>query len=161
MNKKIVASEVIIVIVAASIATWFVHTQISSLQSQNSELRTQLNHVNRLNITDFSSTGWTNPVGVAMMIDFRVAVLNTGINDVGGATLEIKRRNLDLDPFNITRTLGILHSGETTEIGELYIIISIKQYTDEFRYSEFVATLRLGETILNVSNPLQITERPF
>lgn len=161
MNKKIATGAVLIAIIAASVITWFVYTQISDLRTQNSELRNQLNHVNRVNITDFSSRGWTNPVGVAMMIDFHVTILNTGINDVGGVTLEIKRLNLDVDPFNITRTLGILHAGETTEIGDLYIIISIKQYTDEFRDSEFVATLQLGETILNASSPLQITERPF
>ena len=161
MNKKIATSAILIAIIAASIATWFVHTQISELQAQNSELRNQLNQVNRVNITDFSSNGWMNPVGVGIEIDFHVVILNTGINDVGGVTLEIKRLDLDVDPFNITRTLGILHAGETTEIGQLYIVISIKQYADEFRYSEFVATLKLGDAILNVSSPLQITERPF
>jgi hypothetical protein len=161
MNKKVATGAFLIVIIAASVISWFVYTQISDLQTQNSELRNQLNHVNRVNITDFSSGGWTNPVGVAMMIDFHVTILNTGINDVGGVTLEIKRLNLDVDPFNITRTLGVLHAGETTEIKDLYIVISIKQYADEFRDSEFVATLQLGETILNASSPLQITERPF
>jgi hypothetical protein len=50
MNKKIVASAVIIVIVAASIAAWLVNTQISDLQSQNSELQDQLSESkNQLN----------------------------------------------------------------------------------------------------------------
>jgi hypothetical protein len=160
LRTKILAI-ILVAVIALSLATWLVHNQISELQAQNSELRNQLNHVNRVNITDFSSGGWTNPVGVAMEIGFHVAILNTGINDVGGVTLEIKRLDLDVDPFNITRTVGILHAGETTEIGELYIVISIKQYADEFRDSEFVATLKLGDAILDVSSPLQITERPF
>jgi regulator of replication initiation timing len=45
MNKKITASAVIIVIVAASIATWFVNNQISELQSQNSDLQKQVNEL--------------------------------------------------------------------------------------------------------------------
>lgn len=161
MNKKITASAIIIVIVATSVATWFVHTQISVLQSQNSELRIQLNHVNRVNITDFSSSGWSNTVGVVMGIGFHVAILNTGINDVGGLTLEIRRSNLDVDPFNITRSIGIVRVGESIVIEDLYIFIGLDRYTGEFRYCDFVATLRLGETILNATSPLQITERQF
>jgi TolA-binding protein len=50
MNKKIATSVVIIVIVAASIATWFVNNQISELQSQNSEVEDQLSELqNQLN----------------------------------------------------------------------------------------------------------------
>jgi hypothetical protein len=45
MNKKIAASAVIIVIVAASIAAWLVNNQISELQSQNSDLQKQLNEL--------------------------------------------------------------------------------------------------------------------
>ena len=43
MNKKIVASAILIAIIAASTATWFVHTQISELQTQISELQDQNN----------------------------------------------------------------------------------------------------------------------
>jgi hypothetical protein len=45
MNKKIAASLVIIVIVAASIAAWLVHTQISELQIQNGDLQEQVNEL--------------------------------------------------------------------------------------------------------------------
>jgi type II secretory pathway pseudopilin PulG len=45
MNKKIVASAILIAIIAASIATWFVHTQISELQSQNRDLQNQINEL--------------------------------------------------------------------------------------------------------------------
>ena len=43
MNKKIVASAILIAIIAASTATWFVRTQISELQTQISELQDQNN----------------------------------------------------------------------------------------------------------------------
>jgi TolA-binding protein len=50
MNKKIAASAVIIVIVAASVAAWFVNNQISELQSQNSKVQDQLSELqNQLN----------------------------------------------------------------------------------------------------------------
>jgi cell division protein FtsL len=45
MNKKIATSAILIAIIAASIATWFVHTQISELQIQNSELQNQINEL--------------------------------------------------------------------------------------------------------------------
>jgi hypothetical protein len=45
MNKKIAASAVIIVIVAASIAAWLVNNKISELQSQNSDLQKQVNEL--------------------------------------------------------------------------------------------------------------------
>ena len=50
MNKKIAASAVIIVIVATSVAAWFVNNQISELQSQNSKVQDQLSELqNQLN----------------------------------------------------------------------------------------------------------------
>ena len=101
-----------------------------------------------------------------MAIAFHVAVLNTGINDVGGVTLEIKRLGVDMDPFNITRTLGVIQVGETIEIGELpifgelSILINLNQYFDEFNVSEFVATLKLGDVVLD-NCTLQVTGSPF
>jgi hypothetical protein len=156
MNRKIALGMVLIVIIAASIATWVVYTQISKLQAQNSQLRDRLNQVNRVNITDFSSGGWSNPVGVMMAIGFTVTIQNTGISDVGGVTLEIKRLGLDVDPFNITRTLGVIQVGETAEIRELSIRVSLNQYGDEFHGSKFIATLKLGETILD-NRTLEVT----
>ena len=50
MNKKVIASAVIIVIVATSVAAWFVNNQISELQSQNSKVQDQLSELqNQLN----------------------------------------------------------------------------------------------------------------
>jgi cell division protein FtsL len=49
MNKKIATSAILIAIIAASIATCFVHTQISELQSQNSDLQNQVNELQEQN----------------------------------------------------------------------------------------------------------------
>jgi hypothetical protein len=136
------------------------------LQDQNNELREQLNVLQKqiedaakVIITEFSSGGWWNPVGVAMSVDFNVTIMNTGMDAVEGLTLEIKRLDFDEDPYNITRRLDVLPAGETTEIQD-FIIISIERYTSEFYYSSFVASLKLGGLILH-ARTLQITERQF
>jgi uncharacterized protein YlxW (UPF0749 family) len=124
MNKKIAASAVIIVIVVASIADWFANNKISELQSQNNDLQKQVNELQDQNreledendelqkqldllqkrvdfspevqITDFSSgAGWLNVVGMTIAIGLDVTIQNTGISDVDGLTLEIKRLNVD------------------------------------------------------------------
>jgi FtsZ-binding cell division protein ZapB len=184
--KRTALAIVLITVIVLSIATWFVHSQISELQNQisdlqaqnselrdqnrdlqdkNDELQEQLNELQKqiddarnVMITGFSSLrGWWNPVGVAMVVDLDITILNTGINDVEGVTLEIKRSDFDEDPFNRTRTFGILHAGETIEIQES-IVVSMDRYFDEFYNSAFVATLKLGEVVLDVRT-LQITNR--
>jgi FtsZ-binding cell division protein ZapB len=174
MNRKIVVGAVLFAIIAASIATWFVHTQISELQSQNSDLQNQINELQEQNrdlqeengelkqqldllqkrvnfepevlITNFSSPyGWQYMGGMTGFIQFNIAISNTGISDVEGLTLEIKRLNVDEDPLNITRKLAILHAGETTEIGADFVY----SYELGFRLS-YVATLKLGEMVLDV-----------
>lgn len=174
MNKKIVASVFLIVIIAASIGTWFVHTQISELQSQNRDLQNQIDELQEQNrdlqeengelkqqldllqklvnfepevlITNFSSPyGWQYMGGTKGFIQFNIAISNTGISDVEGLTLEIKRLNVDEDPLNITKKLDILHAGETIEIQASFVY----DYGSGFRLS-YVATLKLGEMILDV-----------
>jgi len=177
MNRKIAASVVIIVIVAASIATWFVHTQISELQSQNSDLQDEVDELHGQNrdlqdendelqeqldllqkrvdfspdviITKFSSKdGWWNPVGVTLALDLNITIENTGISDIDGLTLEIKRRSLDEDPYNITKRLDILYAGESAEIYDS-IFTGIQFFAAEFRNRSFVATLKLGDVVLD------------
>jgi FtsZ-binding cell division protein ZapB len=184
--KRTALAIVLITVIVLSIATWFVHSKISELQNQiselqaqnselydqnrdlqdkNNELQEQLNELQKqiddaakVMITEFSSLrGWWNPVGATMAVDLDITILNTGINDVEGLTLEIKRLNFDEDPFNRTITLGIFHAGETIEIQES-IIVSMDRYFDEFYNSVFAATLKLGEVVLHVRT-LQITNR--
>jgi uncharacterized protein YlxW (UPF0749 family) len=156
--KRTALAIVLITVSVLSIVTWFVHSQISELQAQNSELhdqnrdlqdkndelQEQLNELQKqiddarnVMITEFSSLhGWWNLVGVTMAVELDITILNTGINDVEGLTLEIKRSNFDEDPFNRTRTLGILHAGETIEIQES-IVVNMDRYFDEFYNSVF------------------------
>ena len=177
MNKKIAAGAVIILIVTVSIATWLVNNQISELQSQNKDLQDKVDELQDQNrdlqdendelheqldllqkrvdfspevvITEFSSLGgWRNPVGVTLEEVFNVTIENTGISDIDGLTLEIKRLNLEEDPYNITKRLDILHAGETTEIQDS-IITGIDHYAAEFLNRSFVATLKLGEVVLD------------
>jgi type II secretory pathway pseudopilin PulG len=181
LMKRIALALVLIAITILSIAAWFVQSQIgefqkqvielqdknNELQEQNEELQEQINELQKqidnaakVMIIEFSSpTGWRNPVGMAMDSIFNVTIMNTGLNDVEGLTLEIKRLNFDEDPYNITRKLDILHSGETTEIQE-FIIIGMDLYFDEFYYSSFIATLKLGGLVLHMRT-LQITKRQF
>jgi len=148
--KRKALAVILITVIALSIATWFVY-------NQNSELQNQIR--DSLKITEFSSGGWGNPAGMAMSVGFNITIMNAGITEVDGVILEIKRPNFDSDPFNITRTLGILHAGETTEIQD-FIIIGMDRYFDEFYHSNFVATLRVGNTIVD-ERTLEITERQF
>jgi FtsZ-binding cell division protein ZapB len=177
MNKKIATSAILIAIIAASIATWFVHSQISELQSQNSDLQHQINELQDQNrdlqdkndelqeqldllqkridfspevlITEFSSAyGWLNLVGVAISIDLKITISNIGISDVEGLTLEIKRLNVDDDPHNVTIRLGILHAGETTEFLYCYDL-DWNVYVSEFHNRSLEAALKLGEVVLD------------
>ena len=188
LMKRIALAVVLIAITILSIAAWFVQSQVgefqkqvielqhqnselqnknNELQEQNEELQEQINELHKqidnaakVMIIEFSSpTGWRNPVGMAMDVIFNITIMNTGISDVEGLILEIKRLNFDEDPYNITRKLEILHAGETTEIQE-FIIISMDRYFDEFYYSSFVATLKLGGLVLHMRS-LQITKRQF
>lgn len=180
--KRKVLAIILVTVIALSIAAWFVHNQISELQGQNSDLQHQINELQDQNrdlqdknnelqeqldllqkwiddapevlITEFSSQyGWWNPVGVAVAVIFNITISNTGISDVEGLTLEVTRLNFDEDPYNITRKLGILHAGETTEIQD-DIVISMDLYFAEFHNRSFVATLKLGEVVLYVRHLL-------
>jgi hypothetical protein len=116
--KRKALAIVLVAIIALALASWFVHSQFSALQNQISELQAQNKDLQeqldarKVMITEFSSRGWWNPVGVTMAVDFKIKILNTGTSDVEGATLGIKRFGFDSDPFNITKTLGILLAGK-------------------------------------------------
>jgi len=177
MNRKALAL-VLIASIILSIAAWFAQSQISELQSQNSDLEHQINELQDQNrdlqdendelqeqldllqkrvdfspyvqITQFSSKeGWWNPVGVTVALDFNVTIVNTGMSDIEGLTLEIRRLNVDEDPYNITRRLDILPAREKTEIYD-HMFLGMTFYFDEFINRSLVATLRLGDVVLDV-----------
>ena len=159
MERKTL-SIFLITVVVLSVATLLAHNHISELQEQLNELQKPIDDARKVMITEFSSpTGWWNPVGVAIAVNFNVTILNTGINDVEGIVLEIKTHNFDEDPLTRTRAIGILHAGETTIIQDT-ITIGMQSYLDEYYNSSFVATLKLGNIVLD-NRTLQITERQF
>ena len=159
MERKTL-SIFLITVVVLSVATLLAHNHISELQEQLNELQKPIDDARKVMITEFSSpTGWWNPVGVAIAVNFNVTILNTGINDVEGIVLEIKTLNFDEDTLTRTRAIGMLHAGETTIIQDT-ITIGMQSYLDEYYNSSFVATLKLGKVVL-ANRTLQITERQF
>jgi hypothetical protein len=159
MERKTL-SIFLITVVVLSVATLLAHNHISELQEQLNELQKPIDDARKVMITEFSSpTGWWNPVGVAIAVNFNVTILNTGINDVEGIVLEIKTLNFDEDTLTRTRAIGMLHAGETTIIQDT-ITIGMQSYLDEYYNSSFVATLKLGNIVLD-NRTLQITERQF
>jgi TolA-binding protein len=128
--------------------------QNSDLQDENDELQQQLDlqqkwldYQPQVRITEFSGGGWWNPVGVTLALDFTIKIHNSGISDVEGLTLEIKRSGFDEDPFAFTKRLDILLAGNITEIHHS-IFMSLSDY-DEYQNSAFVATLKLGDVVLH------------
>jgi FtsZ-binding cell division protein ZapB len=135
--------------------------QMNDLQEQNSDLQDEndglqqqldlqqkwLDYQPQVRITEFSGGGWWNPVGVTLALDFTIKIYNSGISDVEGLTLEIKRYGFDEDPFAFTKKLDIL-AGNTTEIHHS-IYMGLSDY-DEYQNNAFVATLKLGDAVLDV-----------
>lgn len=110
MNKKIAASAVIIVIVAASIAAWFANNQISELQSQNNDLQKQVNELQdqnrrlqeqlrelensiegvRILAFEWTDSGGPGPGGTAWSRNFNITLQNLGNSAVEGLSVDVK-----------------------------------------------------------------------
>ena len=127
--------------------------QSSDLQDENEELQQQLDlqqkwldYQPQVRIREFSGSGWWNPVGVTLALDFTVRIYNSGISDVAGLMLEIKRNGFDDDLFAFIKRLDVL-AGNITEIHHS-IYMGLSDY-DEYQNSAFVATLKLGDVVLH------------
>jgi hypothetical protein len=147
MNKKIAASAVIIVIVAASIAAWLINIQLSELQRQK-----KIEDAQKVCITRLSSpTGWMCMGGMLGFIELNVTISNTGVSDVERLMLEMKMLGRDKDPYhagfptNSTIKLDILHAGETTEIQHYF-----RYGWEEGIGCSYSATLKLDEIVLDI-----------
>jgi Na+-transporting NADH:ubiquinone oxidoreductase subunit NqrC len=113
MNTKIVVAIALIVVTSTIIASAVFIWQI---QEQLNELKRQIEIGKNVKIVDFSSPGWWNPVGVWVMADFNVTIMNNCAYDVEGVIVEIRRLDFEEDPNNITRTIGVLSAGEIISI---------------------------------------------
>lgn len=118
MKRKALAF-ILIIFIALSIATWFVHSQISDLQNQNSNLQNQINELQDQNrdlqdqnselqdqlielenmidntrdvkITAFQWIGDYHHLGqVNLFQNFKVTIQNMGDNNVSGLTLSVE-----------------------------------------------------------------------
>jgi hypothetical protein len=126
------------------------HDKNDELQKQLGLLQKRIDYEPEVLIENFSSPyGWQNVVGMTIAITFNVTIRNTGISDIEGLTVEIKRFKVDEDPYNLTRKLDILHAGETTEFQDSFIV-GWNLYFSNFHDRSLVATLKLGEVVLDV-----------
>ncbi|HLC00660.1 MAG TPA: hypothetical protein VJL33_05030 [Candidatus Bathyarchaeia archaeon] len=156
MNARTVLGIVVVMIVAMLSVTWVAYSQISQLQTRNrdmqdqfSETQKQLDLLRNIKIYEFSSPGWWNPGGVGTIADMYVMIVNNGTTDVEGATLEIRRLDVD-EGTNITRTLDILHPGETTIQERNVPVYGIFNYPIYETTPTFVATLKLSNEVVDV-----------
>ncbi|MBN1244373.1 hypothetical protein JXA31_02125 [Candidatus Bathyarchaeota archaeon] len=111
MNTKNVVGIALIVVVgtiASANFIWQVHEQLNELK--------QIEIAQSVKIVDFSSPGWWNPVGVWVMADFNVTIMNTCIYDAEGVIVEIRRLDFEEDANNVTHTISALPAGETITI---------------------------------------------
>jgi hypothetical protein len=117
-------SIALITVIASALASWFIYTQITDLQSQLTELQTQNSELqdqntdlqdqlrelqNQLvelqdkigitrdvNITAVEWIGGFNPVGgLTLTHPVKVTIENMGVNDVSGLTLTVKLLDIE------------------------------------------------------------------
>jgi DNA-binding protein YbaB len=174
MNKKIAASVILIAIIVASVASWFVNNQISELQIQNGDLQNQVNELQDQNkelqeqltaqevmITTFFITGHSNPGGIMWNTDFIVRIQNNGTRDVHGLYLTfnvisnytVERGLYMFQPYvggikmGEHYEIGTLKQGETQEIqGQI-----LNNMVDSMKLSgsSFVVTLKLNNSVVD------------
>lgn len=110
------------------------------LEQQNLELESLIDRfTNRVNITEFSSSGFNPIVGVTIYSLANVTIQNLGINKVEDLTLIISPEYL-----NGKINLDVIRPGETQ-------IVSTYYYWN--LGSKTTVTLKLGETILDEYPP--------
>jgi len=139
MNSKIVVAIALIVatstILASIVFIWQIH-----------ELERQIEIGKKVKIVDFSSPGWWNPVGVWVMADFNVTIMNNCAYDVEGVIVEVRRLDFEEDANNITRVIGVLSAGETISIQD-----TLNSGFNAFAEGSqcLVATLKVGNEIVD------------
>ena len=143
--KRTALAIILSTFIVVSVALFLIY-HISELQGKLNELEKQIEITKNVKIVDFSSPGWWNPVGVWVMVDFNVTIMNNCTYDVEDIIVEVRRLDFEEDPNNITRTIDVLSAGE---------IISI-QGTLNSGFNAFaegsqciVATLKVGNEIEN------------
>jgi hypothetical protein len=128
--------------------TSVLQNQVNELKQQNLELQNQTieleslidRFTNRVNITDFSSSGFSPMVGLLVESLANVTIQNFGINDVENLTLRLAGE--DAEQFSKEINIKIIRAGETLTVSAYY-------YWYIGSTSPAKVTLMLSETILD------------
>lgn len=135
--KRTALAFILILVIALSAATWLVHTQISELQSQNSELQDQVNELEDQNkelqeqlreledsiegvrILGFEWTGSGGPgaVGIQWARNFNITLQNLGNSAVEGLSVDVKQFVNGDELWSSTGLYGPGIIGYTAEYG--------------------------------------------
>lgn len=114
MKRKALTVILSIIIVFSVIILLIYH--ISELQGKLNELEKQIEMAKSVKIVDFSSPGWWNPVGVWIMVDFNITIINNCTYEVEDVIIEIRRLDFEEDLNNITHSIGVLSAREIISI---------------------------------------------
>ena len=137
--KRTLAALALITVIALSIATWFVHNQLQD------PINTPDVKITNLSV----DTRWANLVGVSLFLFFNITIQNMQTGDIHDVTLVVKMKGLDENVCtNYTEKFDVLHAGESKDVVMRYIDTSY-DHISEVVDSDFVATVKLGETVLD------------
>lgn len=153
--KRKALAIVLIAIVALSLATWFIYSQIRELQNQIDELQAHHRNVDVARIVTVSNnTQWGNPVGMAMESWFTVTVRNDGSNTIEGLTLNLTISGVSDEIYDwwTSAPIGTIQSGKTSE-AQISIILLNNGYEniDNVVGHNAVIQLILNDKILDTS----------
>jgi len=141
--KRKLAALVLITVIALSIATWFVQNQ---LQDPINTPDVKITHLS-------VDRRWANLVGLSLFLFFNITIQNMQTSDIHNVILVVKMNGLDANVCtNYTEKFDVLHAGESKEIimGD---IVTNYNHLSKVVDSDFVATVKLEETVLDASMP--------
>ena len=137
--KRTLAALALITVIALSIATLFVHNQLQDQRNTPDVKITNLSVDRR----------WANLVGVSLFLYFNITIQNMQTSDIHDVTLVVKMDNLDANVCtNYTEKIDVLHAAESKDVVMGFIDTSY-DHISEVVDSDFVATVKVGETILD------------
>ena len=118
MKQKIVVVIAVITVVGTIVAST---AFIWQAQEQLNELRRQSEIADSVKIVDFSSPGWWNPVGVTVVADFNVTIMNSGTYNAEGLMVVVEGLDFQETSNNVTSIIESLPAGEKVTVqGTLY-----------------------------------------
>ena len=118
MKTRIMVAIVLTIIVGAVVVS---ATFVWQAQEQLNWLRRQSEIADSVKIVDFSSPGWWNPVGVTVVADFNVTIMNAGAYDAERLMVVVEGLDFQEMSNNVTGIIESLPAGEKVTVqGTLY-----------------------------------------